>query len=215
MVSVGPPSRDNQNPTGSEPDGRGMLSAFVALIQDGLGDGPVAVRYIRCDSCAGPTPHHAEVQIFSATARDPDFVASPPEVICAVCCSVHPRVVDDEPPRDTDVVCAARRIPRLPLDRLPFNRLPFDRLPLDRLPLDRLNQLRARLGRTVARLGELPPLDRVPLSRVVPSRLRTARWPVSCAYPFRVPAAAPAITCPRCATTQPGPAFPATHSSTD
>jgi len=83
------------------------MSALIALVRDTRGDGASAVRYIQCDACGGPTPHHAEVQIFSATARDPKFVASPPEVVCDLCASVHPRVVGDEPPRDTELTCSA------------------------------------------------------------------------------------------------------------
>jgi hypothetical protein len=188
MVDVGPPSREEPDPTGSEPAGPGIQSAMVALIQDTRGDGSAAVRYIQCDSCAGPTPHHAEVQIFSATSRNPTFVASPPEVVCGVCGSVHPRVVGDEPPRDTRITCVARRLPRLPLDRLGLERLRLDRLPLGRL--------RDRAG-----------LDRLPLGRVLPDAVRQIRWPGACAHRFLVPAAAPTVICPRCSSTQAGPPY--------
>jgi len=202
---MGPSRHDDsgpgdQEPTGSELASHGLLSALVALVQDGSGDGPIDVRYIRCDVCAGPTPHHTEVQIFSATAKDPSFVASPPEVVCAVCGSLHPRVIDDEPPRDIEVTCAARRVPPRPLDRIPFDRLPLERLSLARLR-ERLPSGRGALARTpLTRLR----LDRQ-LARAVPARLRAVRWPGACAHRFHVPAAAPAVICPRCATTQPGP----------
>ncbi|OHV44372.1 hypothetical protein [Pseudofrankia sp. BMG5.36] len=108
MDSVGPRHSDDQDPARVDPAGRGMLSALVALVRDTRGDGSMTVRYIQCDACGGPTPHHAEVQIFSATSQDPTFIASPPEVVCGICASVHPRVVDDEPPLDTELTCATR-----------------------------------------------------------------------------------------------------------
>jgi hypothetical protein len=205
MGGMGPPSRDEPDPTGYEPDGRGLHSALVALVQDTRGDGPMAVRYIQCDICAGPTPHHAEVQIFSTTSGHPAFIAAPPEVVCGVCCSVHPRVVGDEPPRDTEVSCAARRLPRLPLARL---RLPLNSPPLNspRLDLSRLAWLRDRARSDLSRIGRLP------LARILTDRAWTARWPVACAHRFVVPAMAPAVICPRCATAQPGPAFPVSLS---
>ena len=183
MVRVGAASHEESDPTGSEPAGRGIYSALVALVHDPRGEGPTAVRYIQCDLCAGPTPHHAEVQIFSATSRDPTFVASPPEVVCGVCGSVHPRVVGDEPPCDTRITCAARRGPHLPLDRLR----------LDRLPLSRL---RGRASLDLPRLG-----------RLLPESLRQLRWPGVCAHRFVVPASAPTVICPRCASTQSGPPY--------
>jgi hypothetical protein len=177
---------------------------MVALIQDTRGDGPAAVRYIQCDTCAGPTPHHAEVQIFSATSRNPTFVASPPEVVCGVCGSVHPRVVDDEPPRDTEIVCVARRGPRLPLDRVAPDRLRLDRLPLDLLSSSRLSLSRLSLSRLCGHAG----LDRLPLGRLLPAVLRQQlRWPGACAHRFLVPAAAPTVICPRCASAQSGPPY--------
>jgi hypothetical protein len=112
------------------PAGRRVLGAIVALVQEARTDGDIAIRYIRCDACGGPTPHHAEVQIFSATANDPTFIASPPEVVCGLCASLHPRVIDDEPPRDTVVTCSVRRPTRWPLSRLP----PTRRLPERWLP---------------------------------------------------------------------------------
>lgn len=171
---------------------------MVALIQDTRGDGPAAVRYIQCDTCTGPTPHYAEVQIFSATSRNPTFVASPPEVVCGVCGSVHPRVVDDEPPSDTEIICVGRRGPRLPLDRLALDRLRLDRLPLDRLTLSRL---------TLSRLRGHAGLDRLPLGRVLPAPLRRLRWPGTCTHRFLVPAAASTVICPRCASAQSGPPY--------
>jgi hypothetical protein len=110
---VGTADRGTPGPAGAGLPGRRLLAALVALVQQARADGEIAVRYIQCDDCDGPTPHHTEIQIFSATPSDPVFVGAPPEVICAVCCSVHPRVVGDEPPRDTPVTCAARRRPGL------------------------------------------------------------------------------------------------------
>ncbi|MBL7497517.1 hypothetical protein I6A84_12915 [Frankia sp. CNm7] len=113
-------SRGDDEPTARVgPPGRGARTALVAVVREAHPDGGAPVRYIQCDACDGPTPHHTEVQIFSATTRDPVFVGAPPEVVCGVCRSVHPRVVGDEPPRDTEVTCAVRRRPRwLPSRRL-------------------------------------------------------------------------------------------------
>jgi hypothetical protein len=189
------PDRDGR----PELPGPGVRSALVALIEDRRADGPGAVRYIQCDVCAGPTPHAAEVQIFSATVRDPVFVAAPPEVVCGVCWSLHPRVVNDEPPLDTEFTCTRRRLPKLPLDRLRPDRLPLARLRLDRLKLQRLP-----LDRLAARLPQ-PPLR--PLGRVLQATPKPSlRWPGTCAHVFLVPATAPTVICPRCTTPQPGPA---------
>jgi hypothetical protein len=168
------------DPAGARPAGRGLLATFVALVQQARADGELAVRYIQCDGCGSPTPHHAEVQIFSATPRDPVFVAAPPEVVCALCTSVHPRVVGDEPAPDTQIICRARRRPGARLDRLPsFGDRPSSRLPLGRLRL---------AGRSA----------RDQLSRALSGE---------CGHHFAVPAATEVILCPRCATVQPGPAL--------
>jgi len=158
MDDVGPRQSDDQDPARAEPAGRAMLSALVALVRDTRAEEQPTVRYIHCDACAAPTPHHAEVQIFSVTSRDPTFLASPPEVVCGICCSVHPRVVDDEPPLDTELTCAAR--------------------------------------------GPYP----WPVRRFLPDRWFSRRWLGACAHRFWVPAAATTVLCPRCATTQSGPA---------
>ena len=172
-------------PAGARPAGRGPLAILVALFEQARADGELVVRYIQCDGCAGPTPHQAEVQIFSATPRDPVFIAAPPEVVCAVCCSVHPRVVGDEPTLDTAALCRARSRPGPRLDRLPSlgDLIPFGDWPSRRLPLGRL-----RLASQAVR-GQL-----------------TRALSGECGHRFTVPSAARVVLCPRCVTVQPGPA---------
>ncbi|MBX6387462.1 MAG: hypothetical protein IRZ08_00430 [Frankia sp.] len=100
------------------PVGGDLPAVLGAIAREWGRVGPLSVRYIHCDVCEAPAPHLAEIQVFSVTASDPTLVGSPPEVVCGVCATVHPRVVGDEPARDTAVICRGRVRRRWPLHRL-------------------------------------------------------------------------------------------------
>jgi len=88
---------------------REFVSGLAFIARDVWRPTPRSDLYLDCDVCGGATPHPSYRQIISATKENPTLVAVPPEPVCAVCRNAHPRVLGDEPPCDTAIVCSGQR----------------------------------------------------------------------------------------------------------
>lgn len=72
---------------------------------------PLPVLYLRCDGCGQVTPHTSVQKWYSLTERG--IAGGTPESVCDGCHHPQPRVVDDQVPADTPIVCTGRRSRRL------------------------------------------------------------------------------------------------------
>lgn len=79
------------------------------------GPQPLPVLYIACDGCGQVTPRTKIQKIMSIS--EGQFTGSPPETVCEACDHAQPRIVNDEVPADSTVVCTGRRFRRFGFKR--------------------------------------------------------------------------------------------------
>jgi hypothetical protein len=71
---------------------------------------PLPVLYLLCDGCGNVTPRTSVRKSFSVA--NGEVSGGTPESVCAACDYAQPRVVDDEVPADTTIVCTGHQFRR-------------------------------------------------------------------------------------------------------
>ena len=91
---------------------REFLAALGELVREFRSDPqPLPVLYLRCDGCGQVTPRTGVRKHYSVTPTS--LNGGTPESVCAACDYGQVRVVGDEVPADTTIVCTGRRFRRI------------------------------------------------------------------------------------------------------